>query len=184
MRTPQLFSNEDTLRTIAERIVATHHAYIRTSLPSITAMVKDAFTVGSDQPLVRELRDTWCSLSSFIEYHEEQEERFVFNLIKSLEDSDTLHVFHCKSIQRPLGVMEKEHQQIRNEMDKIRELTGDYTPTTTTSIILCRTLTALADFECHLRWHFHDEEAVLFPRAIAREALLASRNEQEKGIPA
>jgi len=184
MRTPQVFSDKDTLRAIAERIVATHHAHIRMSLPAITEMVRATYDADSDQANVRELRDTWCSLSSFIEYHEEQEERFVFNLIKSLEDSDTLHVFHCKSIQRPLGVMEKEHQQIRNEMGKIRELTGDYTPTASIPIILCKTLTALADFECHLRWHFYDEEAVLFPRAIAREALLASRSEQEKGIPA
>jgi regulator of cell morphogenesis and NO signaling len=82
--------------------------------------------------------------------------------------------FHCGSIANPIRQMELEHHNAGDGLDRFRSLTDDYTPPDWACNTYRAMIDALARLERDMHQHVHKEDNVLYPRALEREAALAS----------
>jgi regulator of cell morphogenesis and NO signaling len=76
------------------------------------------------------------------------------------------------TVQNPIRMMEREHQEVDDEILRIRELTNDYNLPADGCSTYRVCLTELAQFESDLHRHVHLENDVLFPKAVEAERLL------------
>ncbi|MDX5436886.1 MAG: hemerythrin domain-containing protein, partial [Pontibacter sp.] len=73
------------------------------------------------------------------------------------------------SIQNPINMMEMEHEHAGNELEKIRELTNNYTLPADACATYTVAFKKLKEFEDDLFRHIHLENNILFPKALELE---------------
>jgi regulator of cell morphogenesis and NO signaling len=78
------------------------------------------------------------------------------------------------TVRNPIRMMEVEHVAAGDEMAEIRMLTGDYTPPMDACATYRVLFQELEAFEQDLHIHVHLKNNVLFPKAIALEAVPAT----------
>jgi regulator of cell morphogenesis and NO signaling len=163
------------LTELADHIEQIHHVYLHSELPRLERMTaKVAAVHGDKEPRLHQIKDVFLALSQELATHLMKEEQVLFPMIRQLEASDTLPVFHCGSLANPVRRMEFEHDEAGNALAQLRQLTDDFTPPEWACNTYRAMLDALATFEQDMHQHIHKENNVLFPRAIALE--------QEKAI--
>jgi len=162
------------LTELADHIEQTHHAYLRRELPRLDALTDKVSTVhGQSDPRLRDVHATLRGLANELMSHMMKEEQVLFPMIRQLETSRELPVFHCGAIENPIRQMELEHHDAGAALERLRSLTDDYTPPDWACNTYRAMLDALAGLERDLHQHIHKEDNVLFPRAANRQAELA-----------
>lgn len=160
-----------TLTALADHIVATHHAYLKSELPRLEAMTfKVAKVHGGEDARLRQVHETFLGLAAEMTSHMMKEEQILFPMVRHLEVSPTAPVFHCGSLANPIRMMEMEHDQAGGALAKLRELTDGFNPPDWACNTYRAMLDALAHLEGDLHQHVHKENNILFPRAIALES--------------
>jgi len=81
---------------------------------------------------------------------------------------------HCGGINNPITQMEHEHEDAGQALAKMSELTGGFAIPPDACNTYTAMLQAMAALEQDMHRHVHKENNVLFPRAVKREAELAS----------
>ncbi|HOA72060.1 MAG TPA: iron-sulfur cluster repair di-iron protein [Phycisphaerae bacterium] len=162
------------LTELADHIVQTHHAYLKTELPRLEAIVDKVTNVhGERHPEMHQVRSVFQGLKDELESHLAKEEQVLFPMIRELERAGSRPSFHCGSIANPISVMEYEHDGAGNALASLRQLTRDYS----TPADACNTWRAMADglrqLEEDLHLHIHKENNILFPRALKLEQTLS-----------
>lgn len=165
--TPEIQFNELSLTELADHIEIVHHAYLHHELPRLEKMVIKVATVHGDKDnRLNIIKNKFLALSSELSTHLFKEEQILFPMIRQLEVSDSLPMFHCGTVANPIRQMECEHDTAGEILAQLRELTEDYTP----PAWACNTYRALLDallmFEQDMHQHIHKENNILFPRAI------------------
>jgi regulator of cell morphogenesis and NO signaling len=158
-----------TLTQLADHIVATHHAYLRSELPRLAFMTEKVARVhgGEDGRLVL-VHKVFSGLSSEMFSHMQKEEEILFPVIRQME-AGTGGSFHCGSVAGPITQMEHEHSQAGNALAQLNALTDGYQPPTWACNTYRAMLDGLATLERDLHQHVHKENNILFPRALALE---------------
>lgn len=164
------------LTDLADHIEQTHHAYLRSEFPRLNELTEKVASVhGEKEARLFQVRDTYLMLAEELSTHMMKEERILFPMIRQLDASETASGFHCGSIANPIGQMEAEHDQAGSALEKLRELTGDFTAPDWACNTYLAMLDAMVNLEADLHQHIHKENNVLFPRAIEMERLKADR---------
>jgi regulator of cell morphogenesis and NO signaling len=158
------------LTELADHIERIHHAYLHTELPRLEKMVtKVAIVHGEKEPRLMQIKGIFLLLSAELATHLMKEEQILFPMIRQLEASDTVPMFHCGTIANPVHRMEFEHDEAGVALAQLRQLTDEFTP----PAWACNTYRALLDglltFEQDMHQHIHKENNVLFPRAMEME---------------
>jgi regulator of cell morphogenesis and NO signaling len=167
---PEVNLTELSLTELADRIERIHHAYLHTELPRLEKMVTKVATVhGDKEPRLHQIKDVFLALSQELATHLMKEEQILFPMIRQLEASETLPMFHCGTLANPVRRMEFEHDEAGTALAQLRELTDDYTPPEWACNTYRAMLDALANLEQDLHQHIHKENNVLFPRAVEME---------------
>ena len=165
------------LGALIDHILTAHHAYLKSQLPRLAAMLEKILTKHGDRhgDVLRPLAATFRPMMEELDGHLMKEEMILFPLIRQLEHAGRPKNggFHCGSVQNPIRVMVMEHDSAGEALGRLRELTAGYTPPEDA----CNTYRAfyaeLADVERDLHRHIHLENNILFPRAVELEALPA-----------
>lgn len=162
-----------TLADLADHISTVHHNYLKEELPRVEYLADRVLNAhGAKYSHLAELNEVIHHLSDELQSHTNKEEKVLFPWIKKLEAANSSDDLDCSSVSNPIGVMEAEHDQAGDALEKIKELTDNYTPPVGT----CNThrvfLSTLQELEADLHTHIHKENSILFPRAIAREKAL------------
>jgi regulator of cell morphogenesis and NO signaling len=114
-----------------------------------------------------------------LQQHMLKDEQLLFPYIRELEAIDStgrpLPPSPFGTVENPIRMMEREHQEAGDEMRIIRELTGGYVPPADGCTTYRVALAELERFERDLHEHVHLENNVLFPRAVALEGRLRER---------
>jgi len=108
--------------------------------------------------------------------HQEKEELILFPFIKKLvtaeRENSEIPAIHFGTVENPIKMMEEEHEEAGEIMQKIAQLSNNYTPPQGA----CNTYRAfyakLDEFEQDLHQHIHLENNILFPKALALEKKL------------
>ena len=156
-----------TLSELCDHIERVHHGYLREELPRLDFMThKVAAVHGDSEPRLIEVRRVFENFKAKIASHTREEDESVFPAIRKLEKAggDTSL---ASRLAGDFEKLEAEHEKTGAALRQFKALTDDYTPPEWG----CNTLRALYDglarLEKDMHQHVHEENNVLFPKAIA-----------------
>lgn len=163
------WSRRSTADLIAH-IVETHHAYLRRELPRLQAMAdRVANAHGLRHPEMVEARDVLAGLAEELTSHMLKEESILFPILPRVEAGETL-MDASQWVGGPISVMEAEHEDAAEALDRLRELTHDYRPPKDACNTFRALLDGLAELEADMHLHVHEENNILFPRVLSADS--------------
>jgi len=173
--------NDWSLRFLSEYIVNNHHAYVKNAVPQILPhLEKVAFKHGNKYPELVEVESLFKSVTDELFSHMEKEEKVLFHIVRYLEDckryDERPKMQGFKTVKNPIESMEAEHTNAGGAMEKIRNLTNNFTPPADACNTFKLTYKELEDFEKDLHIHVHLENNILFPKTIELENELLNKN--------
>lgn len=168
---------------LADYILNVHHRYLKKALPSVRELITQ-FLEGhiKKYPELGELELIIKRLMKEIPPHMLQEEEIIFPYIRQIS-----HAYHngesyarllVRTLRKPVEeVMLGEHQSVMKNLQRMRELTNNYTPPANACLTHKVTFSKLKEMDNDLIEHIHLETNILFPKAIAMEKeLLMSKD--------
>ena len=158
------------LDLLVTHIVDTHHAYIRSSGPAISSYLEKLVKVhGARHPELSRVAATFNHIHQELMPHMMKEEHVLFPYVTELAKGVTSASSPFGTVENPIRMLEREHEEVGEAMRLIRELTNDFTPPSDgcTTYRVC--FAELERFELDLHRHVHLENNVLFPKAVVLE---------------
>ena len=173
---PEARDDADVTRWPLDRLIdhirSTHHAYVRSALPTIGRYLAKLVEVhGARHPELARVAQSFDQMGRDLLQHMLKEEHVLFPYIRELavrpDDGPIPSPFG--TVENPIRMMEREHREAGDDLRLMRELTNGYTAPADgcTTYRVC--FAELARFEQDLHRHVHLENNVLFPKAIERE---------------
>jgi regulator of cell morphogenesis and NO signaling len=148
---------------LADHIVATHHAYLRSELPRLQAMAERVARVhGGHTPSLLEVSEVFSGMAEELTSHMMKEEQILFPAVKALCVGGP----GVMPLEGPVGCMLQEHDDAGAALARLRELTHGFTPPPEACNTYRALFAGLAELEGDLHRHIHLENAVLFPQAL------------------
>jgi len=158
------------LRLLCAHIVGRHHAYLRDELPRLRRLVEKVHTAhGAAHPELLEVKGIFAGLAAELERHMDKEEQILFPACVALE-AGTHEKFPFGSVESPIRGMLDEHDEVAAGLRRIRALTHEYEPPRDACNSYRAMLDRLEKLELDTHQHVHEENNVLFPRALELEA--------------
>lgn len=155
------------LSELVDYIVDTHHRYVKQQMPQIHSWLEKVSTKhGERHNELYKIFECFAELKAEMEMHMRKEEMILFPRIKQLEEPIQASRNTGMNIYAPISVMEDEHEQAGNLMEKIRLYSSNYIPPTDACTTYQLSFAALQAFESDLHQHVHLENNILFPKAI------------------
>jgi regulator of cell morphogenesis and NO signaling len=157
---------------LIDHIVTTHHAYVRSSVPTIGRYLAKLVEVyGVAHPELMRVTVAFSEVGRDLLQHMIKEERVLFPYISELAAShrERAVLSPFGTVENPIRMMEREHAEAGDEVRLIRELTNGYTPPPDACTTYRVCFAELAAFERDLHRHVHLENNLLFPKAVDLE---------------
>ncbi len=162
--------DEWSLAFLSDYIVNTHHVFVKKSLPGLDAYAtKVAAVHGGKHPELAGIKKLVEELKAEMSIHMAKEEKVLFPYIKSLEGGTSNGTPALDGISRPVHMMEIEHESVGAVLEKIRQISQDYTLPEEACASYRMLYSMLEAFENDLHLHVHLENNILFPKAIELE---------------
>ena len=112
---------------LVDHLEATHHAYLHAELPRLSALAEKVTAAhGTRHPELAGIKRAYETIRADLEPHLAKEERILFPMIRELATASTAPRFHCGSLQNPISVMLREHDQVGELLATLRRLTDGY----------------------------------------------------------
>jgi regulator of cell morphogenesis and NO signaling len=151
---------------LADHIEVTHHAYLRSELPRLTRLVAKVTAVhGATHAWLEEVQTVYAGLVAELEPHMMKEEQILFPMIREIEKSGSGGAVHCGTIENPIRVMEHEHDNAGEALERLRTLTNGFAIPEGACNSFRAMLDGLETLESDLHQHIHKENNVLFVQA-------------------
>jgi regulator of cell morphogenesis and NO signaling len=151
-------------------IVGHHHGYVKRVLPAIVAHArKVAESHGASEPELNEIAAIFAEVADEMTSHMAKEEGILFPYITKLAVAvrvgEAMPRAPFGSVEKPIAMMEHDHESAGQAMARIRKLSKDYAlpEGACTTYTVC--FRELEEFERDLHVHVHLENNVLFPKA-------------------
>ena len=180
---PEVSWVTEPLTAICNHIEATHHAFLKASLPrllGLTEKVKRAH--GTDDPRLVTLNVLFLRFHDELTEHMNKEEYVLFPMCRALDmqavplvgsdngnslpsDGPSRVDLQCCSIRNPIRVMMEEHDDAGAALAEMRALTDGFRVPLHACPTYRAMLHGLSELEQDMHTHVHLENSVLFPRA-------------------
>ena len=152
---------------LCDHIEQTHHAFLRSSLPTATSLLAQVIEMhGDDNPELLKVHD------HFVIWRDEtlevmaNEERSLFPSIRQMESEGESWSRDWRGIAKLIRCVGFEHQDIGDALRKSRDASGNYLQPDDASPAYRELLGLLRRIESDMRHHVHKEEYILFPRVL------------------
>lgn len=155
--------SDTSLHSLVTDIEESHHTFTRDQIERIEQRLSVA---GNHAP--EALRQCFQTLKNDLLPHLMKEEQILFPYIAALE-LDPVHLPpSCfGSIAHPIRMMQFEHDTVKTLLAELRRITANYQPVADSA--MAELYTALKALDDDLVEHIHQEDDVLFPRALQLE---------------
>lgn len=148
------------LDALIDHILLAYHEPLRVELPQLVAMARKVETVHAKKPAVPTgLAAHLEAVLDDVELHLQKEEQILFPALRSGAGA---------AAGGPIRVMEQEHDEHAEDLQRTRSLTRDLQPPPHACTTWRALYLRLAQLERDLMDHIHLENNVLFPRALGR----------------
>lgn len=150
------------LTELCDHIEQVHHGYLCEELPRLDFMTRKVAAVhGDHEPRLLEVRRVFETFQAEMVAHTEEEDEVVFPAIRKLESGNGAH------LDAAFAKLESEHENAGAALARLKELTDNYTPPEWACNTFRALYDGLAQLEKHTHQHVHQENNVLFPKALA-----------------
>lgn len=147
------------LGEVIDHILTRYHDRHRAELPRLLALAQKVERVHRDKPdCPRGLAKHLAFIQDELDLHMAKEEQVLFPLIRAGRGA----IAHA-----PIQVLEMEHVEHAANLDRMRELTRQFTPPAEACGTWRALYLGLEELDREVRRHVHLENNVLFPRALA-----------------
>jgi regulator of cell morphogenesis and NO signaling len=147
------------LPELVDHIVSAHHEWLRQELPRLDGLLAKVMRAhGDEDPRLGDLQAAFVSLREELEEHMADEEERLFPLCRSGEPLDP-HL---------VAELEDEHAATGRALAQLRAYTRNYDLDLARCNTHRATIDGLRELELDLHRHIHEENNVLFARALAR----------------
>jgi len=161
---------------LIDHIIAVHHGYLRAELPRLAGLIaKVTQAHGEREPHLAELQRVFAAFRAELDDHMLKEERILFPMIRQLETARGPVTLHCGTVENPIRVMVSEHDNAGAALARMRELTHGFAVPPEGCNTYRVMLEGLHELEADMHRHVHEENNILFPKAVQAEAALAPR---------
>ncbi|MGH9586488.1 MAG: hemerythrin domain-containing protein [Acidobacteriaceae bacterium] len=172
--------NGQSLASLMEHIVQTHHAFCRQETTRIASLSKEAIEAqGKSHPELKRIHDLFFQMSRDLLMHLVKEEQTLFPYIAKMETEAAQHAAMSwppfGTVENPIRMMIVEHVKTDDELNQIRKLSNNFTPPDDAGGSYVKLYDALAAFDRDMQRHIETENNVLFPRAVAIEEEVCGR---------
>src|SRR4030095_8480994 len=162
------------LTQLIEHIIETHHAFTRTEIQRLRALIDKVYGVhGQNHPELETVRSLFATLASELEPHMMKEECMLFPFIMRMEAAVSsgrpVEIPPFRTVGNPVRMMMMEHEAAGILLKELRALTADYVTPADACISYQTLYQALDALEQDLHQHIHLENNILFPRAMEME---------------
>lgn len=157
---------------LTEHIVSVHHSYLKEELPRLIALAEKVNSVhGGRHPELAEVLSLVRITEADLTPHMQREELVVFPAIRKIaQDPGFKPTFG--SFSNPVSTLELEHDNQGRLLDRLAELTNDFTPPPDGCASYAALYDGLRTLNEDTRLHVHKENNILFPAVAAMEAEL------------
>lgn len=153
---------------LVDHIVESHHGYLRQELPLLSALAdKVARAHGEAHPELYEVHATFVHVAAELTGHMAKEELVLFPACLGLAEGE--EPAGPGSVAAPIQAMLHEHDEVAAGLRALRTLTGGYEAPAGACNSYRALLDRLETLERDTHRHVHEENNVLFPRALALE---------------
>jgi regulator of cell morphogenesis and NO signaling len=155
---------------LVDHLEATHHAYLHAELPRLGELAaKVAGVHGANHPELPTVRAAFDELRDDLEPHLVKEERLLFPMIRELVAGEAPGSSEV-TVDKPIAVMMREHDQVGDLLARLRQLTGGYAVPPDGCASYTALYRGLQDLEADTHLHVHKENNRLFPAVLALES--------------
>lgn len=159
---------------LTDDIVATHHAYVRRTLPILwRQMYRIVERHGQDYPGLEAVVSTLHRVRDELERHLLKEERLIFRLARTLEQTRPEAQNFPRGLRHPLHLMIREHRAIEGALEQLDVQLEALAPLSSSCLRMQSFSSGYRLLREDLKVHFEGEERHLFPAIIALEDALA-----------
>jgi regulator of cell morphogenesis and NO signaling len=164
----------EALSDLLRHIVQKHHAYVRASLPLITALFEKVCAKhGAAHVELNHQRTVFHGLNQELSTHLMKEEAMLFPYIERMEEAvlqgDPILPAPFGTVANPVHMMMLEHDNAGEALRALRQSSRDYALPGDACMSYQALFRELQEFEADLHQHIHLENNILFPRALALE---------------
>lgn len=153
------------LGTLIDHIESTHHEYLRRELPRLEPLLMRVTQAhGSQVSWLDPVLEVFQTLKLDLETHMISEEERVFPSIRALETTNA-STGEPELDEDGIDDMIAEHDDAGTALERLRTLTGDYTPPEHACPKFRAAMHGLRELEEDMHQHVHKENNILFPRA-------------------
>jgi len=162
---------------LIDYIINIHHAYLYQALPSLELRLI-SFIEGHKKkyPELVQIAEVVAGLSKFLLYHNRHEEEIIFPYIKQIDAAyrrkESYGNLFVRTLRKPLSNIEKEHDVINDDLQRLKSYTNDYVPPAKACTNHQVLYHKLEEFHNDLVQHKHLEKNILFIKAIEIEQQL------------
>ncbi len=162
--------NTAPLGELVDHIVNKHHAYVKSEVPRLQALIAKVVSVhGEHHPELKQVQVAFSELGNELTSHMMKEEQILFPYVKELAMGKGCGPSCFGSVQNPIRAMMAEHDMAGEKLREMRQATNSYTLPKDACFSYGTLFNALLEFEADLHQHIHLENNILFPRAIELE---------------
>jgi regulator of cell morphogenesis and NO signaling len=162
--------SKESLTSLIEYILATHHVYTRKELEQIPKLLTKVIIAHvNNHPELKSLELAFQSLIDDLHPHLMKEEQILFPYVIALEQSGKMPNTCFGTVQNPIRVMHFEHESAGELLTILRSITNNYRVPENVCPSYRTLYQKLQNLEQDLHKHIHLENNILFPRAIELE---------------
>lgn len=169
------------LDLLTDYIEKMHHRYVEEKSPVLKQYLDKLCQVhGKKHPELFEISKHFYASAHELAVHMKKEEHMLFPFIRQMVQakliSEKVSPPPFGSVQNPVQMMMREHENEGDRFRLIAELTDGYTPPADSCTTYQVTFSLLKEFEADLHLHIHLENNILFPKAVELEQYLIIKN--------
>lgn len=162
------------LDLLADYVEKTHHRYVEDKTPILLQFLDKLCKVhGGRHPELFEINELFTASAKDLAAHLKKEELVLFPFVRKMMQSkisgEAIQQPQFGTVENPVEMMKHEHSVEGERLEKIAQLTNNYTPPADACNTYRVAFAMLQDFENDLHTHIHLENNILFPKAIALE---------------
>ena len=159
---------------LTTHIVDTHHVFTKSELERLETLTAKVIGVhGANHPELIRLGELFKLLSDDLKPHMFKEEHILFPyilaMVRANENNQARPFAPFGTVNNPIRMMMREHDNAGEIMREVRALTSDYHAPADACISYQTLYQALENLEKDLHQHIHLENNILFPKASELE---------------
>lgn len=160
------------LDDLVDHVMNTHHAYLKANYPLILKLI-DKIEETTQDEVISEVKKLFTEFTDDVAMHLVKEEEVLFPYFKKLAESksagSSVEPASFGKLKRPIEMMEEEHDDSHDIMDRIKEITNNFTAPIDAEPSIHFLFFKLKEFDDDMELHHEIEDQLLFTKASVLE---------------